>query len=53
MVYKRIFVFAGDPNSINSELIANAWNKRNNFKKLNIFVIGNYSLLKSQLKKSK
>ncbi len=48
-----VAIIAGDPNSINSELIAKAWNRRNNFKKLNIFVIGNYSLLKSQLKKVK
>ena len=43
-------IIAGDPDSINSEIIAKAWKKRFLFKNLNIFVIGNYSLLKQQLK---
>ena len=39
-----IGIVAGEPNSINSEIIAKAWKR-----KKNIFVIGNYSLLKNQI----
>ncbi len=45
-----VCIVAGEPNSINSELIAKIWKRRKNFKNLNIFVIGNYSLIKKQLK---
>ena len=44
---KLVAIVAGEPNSINSEIIAKAWKKINNKKKL--FIIGNYSLLKKQL----
>ena len=47
---KLIGIVAGDPRSINSEIIAKAWKKKNNFKNLNIFVIGNYELIKKQLR---
>ena len=47
---KLIGIVAGDPHSINSEIIAKAWKKKSNFKNLNIFVIGNYNLIKKQLK---
>ena len=47
---KLIGIVAGDPHSINSEIIAKAWKKKNNFKNLNIFVIGNYELIKKQLR---
>ena len=39
-----IGIVAGEPNSINSEIIAKAWKT-----KKNIFVIGNYSLFKKQI----
>ena len=47
---KIIAIIAGEPNSINSEIIAKTWKKKKNFKNLNIFVIGNYFLIKKQLK---
>ncbi len=43
-----IAIIAGEPNSINSEIIAKAWLGRK-FK--NIFIIGNYSILKRQILK--
>ena len=48
-----ICIIAGEPNSINSEIIAKAWKKKLISKKSNIFVIGNYNLIKYQLKKIK
>ena len=39
---KLIAIIAGEPNSINSEIIAKAWKKRRKLK--NIFIIGNYSI---------
>tara|TARA_B100001996_G_scaffold14221_1_gene11869 strand:- start:1446 stop:2420 length:975 start_codon:yes stop_codon:yes gene_type:complete len=45
-----VCIIAGEPNSINSELIGKIWKKRNNFKNLNIFIIGSYSLIKKQFK---
>ena len=45
-----IGIIAGDPESINSEILAKAWKKKRNFKNVNIFVIGNYNLIKSQFK---
>ena len=47
---KVIAIIAGEPNSINSEIIAKTWRKKNNFKNIDIFVIGNYLLIKKQLK---
>jgi len=44
-----IAIIAGEPNSINSEIIAKAWKRKKKLK--NIFVIGNYSLLKKQILK--
>ena len=46
-------IIAADPNSINSEIIAKVWKKRAEFKNLNIFIIGNYILIKRQLEKIK
>ena len=48
-----ICIIAGEPNSINSEIIAKAWKKNVVFKKSNIFIVGNYNLIKLQLKKIK
>jgi len=42
---KLIPVIAGEPNSINSEIIIKAWKK----KRKKIFIIGNYSILKKQI----
>jgi 4-hydroxythreonine-4-phosphate dehydrogenase len=42
-------IIAGDPNSINSEIITKAWKKKGGLK--NIFIIGNYSILKKQIVK--
>ena len=47
---KIIAIAAGDPDSINSEIIAKAWKKKILFKNLNIFIVGNYNLIKQQLK---
>ena len=46
---KIIAIISGEPNSINSEIIAKAWRKKNNFGNLNIFIIGNFFLIKKQL----
>jgi len=48
-----IAIIAADPNSINSEIIAKVWKKKAEFKNLNIFIIGNYILIKKQLEKIK
>ena len=48
-----IGIIAADPNSINSEIIAKVWKKKTEFKNLNIFIIGNYILIKKQLEKIK
>ena len=48
-----IGIIAADPNSINSEIIAKVWKKKAEFKNLNIFIIGNYLLIKKQLEKIK
>ena len=42
-----IAIIAGEPNSINSEIIVKAWKKVKKHK--NFFIIGNYSLLTKQL----
>ena len=46
---KLVAIVAGEPNSISSEIIAKAWKKIKN--KNNLFVIGNYLLLKKQISK--
>ena len=46
-----ICILAGEPNSINSELIGKIWMKKYLFKKSNFFILGNYQLIKKQLKK--
>ena len=45
-----IGIIAGEPNSINSEIIGKMWKKKSDFKNLNIFIIGSYPLIKDQLK---
>jgi len=44
---RLIAIIAGEPNSINSEIIAKAWLEKKKLK--NFFIIGNYSLLKKQI----
>ena len=44
-----IAIIAGEPNSINSEIIAKSWIKKKKLK--NVFIIGNYSILKKQILK--
>ena len=44
---KMIGLVAGEPNSINSEIIVKAWKKIDN--KAKIFIIGNYLLIKQQM----
>ena len=46
-----ICILAGEPNSINSELIGKIWMKKYLFKKSNFFILGNYQLIKNNLKK--
>ena len=47
---KKIAIVLGEPKSINTEIIAKSWfNLSTKFKK-KIFFIGNYDLLKKQLK---
>ena len=48
-----VAIISADPNSINSEIIAKVWKKKTEFKNLNIFIIGNYILIKKQLEKIK
>ena len=43
---KTFAITAGEPNSINSEIIAKCWNEN---KRRNYFIIGNVLLLKKQL----
>ena len=45
-----IAIIAGEPNSINSEIISKAWKIKKN-KLRNLFIIGNYSLLTKQISK--
>ena len=44
-----IAIIAGEPNSINSEIIVKAWKKKKNLK--NILIIGSYSNFKKQILK--
>ena len=46
---KNIAIVAGEPRSINSEIIAKSWKIIKNNQKKNIFIIGNYALIKKQL----
>ena len=47
---KKIIIIAGDPNSINSEIIYKSWKKINISLKKKIYFIANYNLLKRQFK---
>jgi len=50
---KIISIIAGDPNSINSEIIFKTWKNLNMKVKKKIILIGNYNLICEQLKKLK
>ena len=50
---KKIIIVAGDPNSINTEIIYKTWGKINKNLKKNIFIIGSYDLIKKQFKRLK
>lgn len=50
-IRKKILVFGGDPNSINSEIIFKTWKKLNKSLKKKIYIISNYNLIKSQFQK--
>jgi len=47
---KKIIIVAGDPNSINSEIIYKSWKKLNKNLKKRIFLVANIDLLKEQFK---
>ena len=47
----KIIIIAGDPNSINSEIISKVWKKINTSLKKKIYLIGNFDLIGKQLKK--
>lgn len=49
----KILIVAGDPNSINSEIIFKSWKRSNKRIKSRIIIIGNYNLLKEQSKQIK
>jgi 4-hydroxythreonine-4-phosphate dehydrogenase len=46
----KIILIAGDPNSINSEIIFKVWKKLDNRTKKNIYLIGNFNLFSKQFK---
>ena len=48
-----VCIVAGEPNSINSELIAKIWKKKKLFKKSQIFIVGNFNIIKKQFEKIK
>ena len=50
---KKILIIAGDPNSINSEIIFKSWKKINKDIKKKIYLIANRELLIKQLKQLK
>ena len=50
---KNICIVAGEPNSINSEIIAKSWLKLKKADRKKLIIIGNYNLIKLQLKKLK
>ena len=49
----KILILAGDPNSINSEIIFKVWKKVNISTKNKLYLIGNYNLMNEQFKRLK
>ena len=47
----KIILVAGDPNSVNSEIIFKVWKKLNKKIKKNIYLIGSLNLFSKQFKK--
>ena len=47
---KKIVILAGDPNSINTEIIFKTWKKVNKSIKKRLCVIGNFDLINNQFK---
>ena len=47
----KIIIVAGDPNSINSEIIYKAWKKIDNKIKKRLYLIANYNLICKQYRK--
>ena len=47
---KKIIILAGDPNSINTEIIFKTWKKLNNSIKKRLCIFGNYNLIRDQFK---
>ncbi len=50
---RKIIIFTGDPNSINSEIIYKTWNKLNKKLRKKIYFVSSYNLIKNQFKKLK
>ncbi len=50
---KKIIIVAGDPNSINSEIIFKTWKTIDASIKKRVYLIGNFSLINKQFKKLK
>ena len=50
---KKIIIVAGDPNSINSEIISKTWRAVNTSIKRKIYLIGNFNLINKQFIKLK
>ena len=50
---KKIIIVAGDPNSINSEIISKTWRAVNTSIKRKIYLIGNFNLINKQFQKLK
>tara|TARA_B100001175_G_scaffold54294_1_gene43337 strand:+ start:558 stop:1523 length:966 start_codon:yes stop_codon:yes gene_type:complete len=50
---KKIIIVAGDPNSINSEIIYKTWKSINESLRKKIYLIGNFNLINKQFKKLK
>ena len=48
-----ICIVAGEPNSINSEIIGKVLKMKKKFNRQNFFIIGNYKLIKKQFKQLK
>ena len=47
----KIIIVAGDPNSINSEIIYKSWTRTDNKTQKKLYLLGNYNLILKQFKK--
>ena len=50
---KKFCIVVGEPNSVNSEIIAKSWKKISSYKKKHIFFVGNYDLINKQFRRIK